>query len=249
MTALTQDTNRKVTGGNGGTRMPLLASAICFVGSLLTRTTTGFINRLVAGEPFAGVAMQRIELADHPASGAANGDRFVTAMTGRFLMRLALAVTASDAIKRRKVYASDDNAFTFAAAGNTYVGEVVEIESTSVAIVECTTVENRDAAPGINGVVAIADAAVTLDMTHVGKIVHQPVTAARVVTLPPAADWIGKYITIVNTGGAFAITITPNGAEKVGSAASLVQTATRGRSTTLYSTGVTGDEVAIIANQ
>lgn len=248
MTALLTDKDRAPTGGLQSSRLPLAASAICFVGSLLTRRTDGAVNRLVAGEPFAGVAVRRVEAVDWAASGAANGDRSIDCVTGRFFMLVTLTVTAADGIKRRKVYASDDDTFTFTAVGNTYIGEVVEPLGTTQAVLECTTHENRDAAPGINGVITVADAPITLDMTHVGKVVRMVPTAARAVTLPPAADWVGKFITIQNGGGAFAITVTPNGAEKVGTAASLAQAATGGRTTTVYSTGITGDEVTIIAN-
>jgi hypothetical protein len=249
MTALLTDKDRSLTGGYQSSRLPLVASGLCFVGSLMTRRTDGFVNRLVAGEPFAGVAIKRIEAVDWPTSGASSGDRFSDVVSGRFFLLATLTVTQADAIKRRKVYASDDDTLTFTAIGNTYIGEVVEPIGTTQAVLECTTAENRDHCPGINGIVTLPDAPTTLDMTHVGKICHAPVTAARAYTLPPAADWIGKTITIINTGGAFAVTLTPNGAEKIGSAASLVQTATRGRSTIVMATGAVGDEVAILANQ
>lgn len=247
--ALTADKDRSPTGGYQSSRLPLVASGICFAGSLISRRTDGAVNRLVAGEPLAGVAIKRIETPDWPTSGAANGDRFADVVSGRFFLLIALAVTATDGIKRRKVYASDDDTFVFTAAGNTYVGEVVEPIGTTQAVVEVTTHENRDSAPGINGVVTVADGNVTLDITHVGKVVRQVPTAARNITLPPAADWVGKFITIQNGGGAFAISIIPNGAEKIGFAANLAQAATAGRTTVLMATAVSGDEVSIIANQ
>jgi hypothetical protein len=194
--------------------------------------------------------VRRVESADHPASGAANGDRSIDCVTGRFFMLVTLTVTASDGIKRRKVYASDDDTFTFTASGNTYIGEVVEPIGTTAAVVECTTHENRDIAPGINGIVSTADADTTLDMTHVGKIVRVPVSAARQITLPPAADWIGKIIVIENNGGAFAVTVRGSGGtEIVGSATTLVQTATKGRSTMVMAIGTASNEVAILSNQ
>lgn len=249
MPALLADTDRTVTGTQLSARLSLLASAICFTGSLLSYDATGFANRLVAGQPFAGVAMQRIELGDWPAAGAANGDRFVTAAHGFGFLQATIAGAAQvDVQRQRKVYASDDNTFTFSAAGNTYIGEVAAFLGGTTVLIFWTTVEQRDEVPGALGVVTYADGAVTVLANDLNKVIHAPITVARTYTLPPVAQAIGHYYTFINTGGAFALTIAANGAEKIKGAANLAQAAALGSFTTIYGTGVANAEWAVISN-
>ncbi len=250
MTALTTNKSRRITGGNQGSRGPLLVNAVPFMGSLLSRdTATGFLKALAAGEIFAGISIRRVEAADWKPSGAASGDIMADYISGRGWLVVDLTVTQADAINRRKVYASDDNTFTFTPTDNTYIGEIVEIISTSSCIVEFTTDEQLDAAPGIRGIETLPDAPTTLTLKQANKLLRAPVSAARAYTLPAAASWVGKYFTVVNVGGAFAVTLTAAAGEKIGGAATLAQAATVGRSSVLYSTGIAGAEIEIISNQ
>ena len=60
MTVLAADIDRLVTGGWAGSRLPLYASQVPFVGSLMTWDSSGYLKTLTAGYPFAGVSTQRI---------------------------------------------------------------------------------------------------------------------------------------------------------------------------------------------
>lgn len=247
MAVLTQDVDRQITGGQLGSRLPLILSSLVFSGSLLSYDSTGFANRLVAGQPFAGISMQRIEAADWPASGAANGDRQVQAATGYGFMVVTVAGAAqADVQRQRKVYASDDNTFSFTALGNTYIGEATAFLGNNQLIIFWSTVEQRDEVPGALGVVAYADAAVTVLTNDLNKTIHAPISVARTYTLPVAALCLGHYFTFVNTGGAFVLTVAANGAEKVGGAASVALNGALGASLTVISTGVAGAEWAVI---
>jgi hypothetical protein len=244
--SLTADTARTTFGGNAATRLLLLASAIPFAGSLLSYDTTGYVHALVAGEPFAGIAQDRI-IANDWGAIPANGDIAIQSLTGRF--RLIVTITGAaraDVVSGRKVYASDDSTFTFVANANTYIGDIVGILPNGDAVVECTTNDVIDDIPGSAGVITYADAAATVSVRDVNKIIKAPITAARTYTLPAVAQCIGKTYTF-ETGGAFALTIAGNGAEKVGLAASAATNATAGSTITVIGTGVAGSEWTVLA--
>lgn len=265
MTVLAADVNLNVSviAGSLGQEAVLDLNETCFVGSMLSRDpATGALHRLVAGEQFAGFAMKQIVAAYWKAIGAAQGDVFLPHACGIGYFRPSgtMAVTQSDAVNRRNVYASDDatltfNAFTGAGLNNSIVGEVVDIISTTTPIIRWYSDEFREASISNHGMEQIADAAFQILTRQMGKAIFMTPTAPRIITLPVTANCIGQMITIANgpTGGAFALTISGSGAEKIaqagGPAGTLVQAATAGRSTTLLSTGQVGAEWAVISNQ
>lgn len=58
------------------------------------------------------------------------------------------------------------------------------------------------------------------------KIIEVPTTAAEAITLPPIADTVpGDLVTVINTGGAFAVTVTANGSDHINGAATYAMTA------------------------
>lgn len=140
MTALTVEADRAVTGGVLR-RLPSEISANPFVGSLLSYASDGYVRELVAGEAFAGIASGTIQTKD---AASADGSRYIEATAGEFDAVLAVSsVTVADI--GRRVYATDDNAFSFTqAAASTFVGRVIGVESSTKAIVRCQTTESQD---------------------------------------------------------------------------------------------------------
>jgi hypothetical protein len=137
MTALTVEKDFAVTGGSFA-RLPSAASAVPFKGSILGWNSAGYARVLTAGDPFAGISRETILSAQ---SAASAGSRYIEAQTGEFFITGTVSgVAAVDIVKRRKVYASDDNALTFTAAGNTLIGRVVGLDG-SLAIIACKTAD------------------------------------------------------------------------------------------------------------
>jgi hypothetical protein len=212
MTALTIEANRSATGGIVR-RVPLAASANPFVGSFLSINSAGYANELVAGEPFLGICEKTIPTAQ---VGASAGDVRVECRSGTFVGIVTITGVAQDDVAhKRAVYASDDNAFTFTASGNTKVGVVIGVEATNTAIVLFTT---ADEIPGdLSGVKTLAATGnQTLTTGDLGKLILMPNTAALTVTLPAAADCAGGKLTFKKTSAdAQAVTIDGNASETI----------------------------------
>lgn len=222
MTALTGDVNRAISGGIP-VRLALAASTICFQGSLLTYDANGYAVRLSAGAPFAGIARERVIAADWIKSTPADGDIYAEALQGKFLLKVSLSgVGIVDVRRRRKVYASDDATFTFTPTGNTYIGVVVGYEASNVAVIECQTAE-RIVGGGYCplGVETLADAAATLTVAQLDKLLVITPTAGRTLTLPPAAHCTGRCFT-VKTLAAQVVTLDGDAAETIDGAATNV---------------------------
>jgi hypothetical protein len=207
MTALAQNADRRIAGGDFAP-LPVQASANPFQGSLLSLPATGYAHELVAGEPFAGICTEQIATAN---VASADGDRTVNAITGEFLFEMALTgVSQDDVAHRRSVYASDDNTLTFNPAGNTYVGVVVGVSATNVAIIAgksnraCGQLAQR----GTRTLAATGN--ITLTTADLDKVILLPSTGAQAITLPASADCAGRSITFKKTtADAVAATITP----------------------------------------
>lgn len=227
---LTNDTDLAVTGGIFS-RLPSEISANPFSGSLLSFATDGQAHELIAGEPFAGVCRQSIATAD---AATADGSRSIDAITGTFIITATVSgVSQTDAHRRRRVYASDDGILTFAAAGNTPIGAVVGVDGAK-AIILCQTSELRNHGPVAHEV--LADAAATLTVAQLDKLLVMTPTAGRTLTLPPAANCTGRTYTLV-TLAAFALTADGDAAETVNGSATFAGGATAGSVLRLYSTG------------
>lgn len=140
MTALTVENDRAVVGGRYN-RLPAEISANPFAGSLLSFANDGYVHELVAGEMFAGVCQETIQTKD---AATADGSRYIEAISGSFIAVLTVSsVTVADI--GRKVFATDDNAFSFTqAAAATYIGRVIGAESSTKAIVMCQTISELE---------------------------------------------------------------------------------------------------------
>lgn len=206
MTALAQNADRRIAGGDFAP-LPVQASANPFQGSLLSLPATGYAHELVAGEPFAGICIEQIATAN---VASADGGRTVNAISGEFLFEMALTGVAQDDVAhRRPVYASDDNTLTFTPTGNTFVGVVVGVSATNVAIIQGKT--NRCCPIAQRGTRSLAATGnVTLTTADLDKVILLPSTGAQTVTLPASADCAGRSITFKKTtADAVAATITP----------------------------------------
>lgn len=212
MTAQTIDTDRGLVGGQIR-RMPLQASANPFSGTLMGIASTGFVRRLTAGDRFAGVCRTAIPTAYAP---AADGGAEVEVFAGEFYMLVPVSgAVVADVAKCKKVYASDDNTFTYTAAGNTYIGDVVAFDSVAnKVLVRARTSDELAPAVGVAGFRVLSDAPATLTVADLDKLLVITPTAGRAITLPPAADCTGRTIT-VKTLATFTITLTGNAAETI----------------------------------
>ena len=223
-------------------RQPLAANVRPFQGSIMGSTVTGFLRTLTGGDLFFGVAERTADLDDVSTVDAGlnwNIDRGI--QTGVVPLT---GVVRADVGKNRNVYASDDGTFTFTPTGNTWIGNVVGIAGTNLAVVQMIPHHFLPPAPGSLGLRDLADAAVTLTVADLNKIIRQANTVARAVTLPPAADCGGQFVTIVkNSAAAAAITITGNGAELIDGSNTLATAAARDR-ITLVSDGTGWTRVA-----
>lgn len=217
MTALTKEADRCVTGGTLR-RLPSAASAAPFAGSLLAISTTGYAAILTAGRPFAGICRTTIPSAN---AAVAAGDTEIEAICGLFQIAVAISgAAAADALTRRKVYASDDNVFTFTPTGNTYIGEASGYDALAdKLIVACRT---ADAVPTGGfcplGIETLADAPATLTVAQLDKLLLITPGAGRTLTLPAAASCAGRCFT-VKTLAAQVITLDGNASETIDGAA------------------------------
>jgi len=230
MPVLSRDADLAVTGGDYR-RLPAELAANPFGGSLLSFAPDGQAHELVAGEPFAGICVEAVET-----PGAADGARQIGARCGNFTITVTISgVSQTDAHRRRMVYASDDGTLTFTAAGNTPIGQVIGLDGTR-AIVLAATVD-QISSNGPKGHEVLADAAATLTVAQLDKILILTLTAGRILTLPPAAHCTGRGYTAV-TLGAFAITLDGDAAETVNGAATFASAGTVGSVVRVYSTGL-----------
>lgn len=244
--ALTAPTDRSVNTHTQSTksRQPLAASARPFQGSIMGITTSGYLRPLTAGDVLAAVSERTLDLVDVVAS---DGGQNHTVDRGLAAIIVPVAgVVRADVGKRRMVYASDDGTFTFAAPGNTAIGPVVGIDGSGFAVVQFTPHHYVPPAPGALGIRDLTDAPATLTTADLDKTIRQTNTAARTITLPAAADCVGRFVTVVKNGtAAFAITIQANGAELIDGANTIALTATAARDRmTLQSDGTGWTRVA-----
>lgn len=226
MAALTANTDRRCSIEPNGIRrnLPLLAAAQPFLGSLLGfDPSTGYVDKLTAGRRFAGIAMQQINVRDTP---TLSGAQSVRALCGYFTFVAVIAgITQADIVARRAVYASSDNDLSLTAeSGNSFVGFVADRFSqvgglTNGVVIQAITADLQLMDNGLAGLETLADAPATLTTSQLGKTLYMPNTAARTLTLPPAASCTGRTFTVVKTtAAAFAVTLQGNAAENINSA-------------------------------
>lgn len=127
MTTLAVDKQREWQLGDFND-YPVIASDIIYEGAAVGDNGSGYARPLVAGDPFRGFALEKVD----NSTGSA-GDKYVrTRMKGRVKLSISgLAVTDVG----KPVYASDDDSFTLTASTNSFIGRVVAFESTGVGYV------------------------------------------------------------------------------------------------------------------
>lgn len=193
--------------------LPVDDNVVIYKGALVGRNrTTGYARPLSAGDDFLGVAYAR---ADNTLPGHVAGGLRVMLHQDIDVVHALPSVALADVGK--DVYASDDETLTLAPAGNSRIGRVVALEGASLARVRCQPALGLSGALENLPIVQLADASATLTLAHVNRTLLIANTAARVLTLPPAASVrAGGTIRIVKTSAAAAaVTIDPNGGETI----------------------------------
>ena len=126
MTTLALDTPRDYELGKRND-LPVAATTTIYEGAAVG-STGGYARPLTAGDIFHGFAKAKAA----NAAGAAGAIRVKLQDCGRIVLPISgAAVTDID----KAVYASDDNAFTFTATSNSYVGRVIRWVSTGIVVV------------------------------------------------------------------------------------------------------------------
>lgn len=183
MTVLAVDCPRSFSGGEIR-RLPVEAAANPYAGSALSYASTGYVHELVAGERFAGFARARTS------TPTASGDVAIEVQAGRFQAIMPISGVALSDVDRR-VYATDDNTFTFTqSSAATLIGRVIGYESSGYAIVQCDTV---DVNPVIRHSLLDAGTVVTNTTTRTASASH----TIKAGTLKPGSQIKVRGIAVV----------------------------------------------------
>lgn len=132
MTTLATDKPRDYGLGDIA-EFPVVTTEIIYEGAAVGEDTNGYARPLVAGDPFLGFAIEKVD----NSSGSA-GDKNVRVRTkGNIKLYISgLAITSND---QPSVYASDDDTFTLTASTNTRIGNVSQWIATGYAWVNFDT--------------------------------------------------------------------------------------------------------------
>jgi hypothetical protein len=114
--------------------LPVIAADIIYEGAMVGDNGSGYARPLVAGDPFRGVALRKVDN-----SAGAAGDKRVELETDVYVELPITSLAITDVGK--DVFASDDDTFTLTQSTNTRVGYVHRWVSTGVGIIRC--VANR----------------------------------------------------------------------------------------------------------
>ena len=125
MAALTKDTRRIYKAKQRAGTVPLKASSTIYEGSAIGDDASGFGRALVAGDPFMGFAVQG------DVGGAADGDEETPVLVEGIIRANIAGIT--EANLGDTVYMSSDNDFTLTAGGNSAIGKIDRVISTTVA--------------------------------------------------------------------------------------------------------------------
>lgn len=129
MTTLAVDTPRDYQLGEIE-EYPVIAADIIYEGAAVGENGSGYSRPLVAGDPFQGFCIEKVD----NSTGSAGDKNVKVRARGRIVLPIAsLAITAND---RPAVYASDDNTFTLTSTSNSLIGYVSRWISTGFAVVE-----------------------------------------------------------------------------------------------------------------
>lgn len=140
---------------------PMIASDIIYEGAACGfSSTSGNVRPLVAGDQFAGFAVEKID----NSSGAA-GDKNIRLRRRGYVKLTVSGAAVGD--EGQGVYASDDDTFTATSeAANSRVGTIERIDSSGVAIVKIETADLEKQEAGGNGVPATATFALDAEASN-----------------------------------------------------------------------------------
>jgi len=114
----------------------MAASAHIYKGALVGLTATGYARPLTAGDPFVGIAYEEMDN-----TNGSDGELSARVYTvGDFGLTLTGASTSSIG---RPVFASADDALTFTAVGNSYVGIVQDVLTANEIIIRIDAAGRR----------------------------------------------------------------------------------------------------------
>lgn len=199
--------------------MPVDDNVVIYKGAFVGRNrTTGYARPLVAGDEFLGIAYRKADntIAGHTAGGI--GAQLVQNVD---IVHALTSVANADIGK--SVFASDDGTLTLTPTGNSRVGRIVAVDGTNLARVRCQPLASLVGALEGYPIVQLADANQTLSLDHLNRVLLISNTAARTITLPPAATVrAGSWIRMVKaSSAAFAVTLDGNAAETIDGGATL----------------------------
>lgn len=193
-----------------------------------------------AAYEFVGVTMDIIRVdvssTDSVQTNGVLGDKM--GVYDRPYSYIAKIASAAAGDEGKKVYIKFNNEvqYTCGTFGN-YAGTVLRVvDSTHVEILApwCAGI----LVGGQKGNVVLADAAKVLTKFDVNKTFQMPTSAARQITLPAVASTSpGDRITVINTGGANAITLKGNASENINGSNTLALTAAANAVATVESDG------------
>ena len=127
MTTLAKDSVRSYETGDRNA-LPVIATDIIYEGAAVGDNGSGYARPLVAGDPFRGFALRKV---DNSAGGA--GAKDVELRTKGYVQLSISGLAITDVGK--DVFASDDDTFTLTQSTNTRIGYVHRWVSTGVGIV------------------------------------------------------------------------------------------------------------------
>lgn len=225
--ALTSNTDLRVAGGET-LHAPLLAGQAPFQGALLGRNGA-FVRALQAGDNFVGVNRTQVSTAP-----GVSGAITLEVTTGYMTAEVPLAGVAAANVGSA-LYASDDGTFTLVAGANSFVGIVLGVAATNVAVARLVSSDiARPIALGLHALatsgsyadlnmpgplhdrtIEASAADILLDAQDSGKVINLTVTGKK-VTLPAVAAGL-EFAVRANADG-IAIDIDPDGVETISGA-------------------------------
>lgn len=184
MTTLAADKPRAFVLGDLND-MPVIAADIIYEGAAVGDNASGYARPLVAGDAFRGFALERCD----NAAGAAGAKNVTVRVRGRIVLPVsAAAITDVD----KPVYASDDDAFTFTASTNSFIGRVVRWVSTGFVEVEYDATRS-----GLGAIVALTDSSggtAADTIAAIGGTYSQTEVRNAIASLAAKVNGILKYL-------------------------------------------------------
>jgi hypothetical protein len=211
--ALTADRNVDFFASQELVDLPVKDNVCIYKGALVGRErASGYARPLVAGDDFLGVAYRR---ADNTGPGHAAGAVNVRLHQMIDVVHSLAGVVQTDLGK--DVYASADDTLTLTPTGNSRIGRIVALEGSGVARVRCRPITALTGVLENLPVLTLPDASAALTLDHVNRTLLIANTAARTLTLPPAAQVrAGGWLRVVKASAdAFAVILDGNAAETI----------------------------------